>query len=76
MEKDINDFLETCETLWKDFNNCKARFPYISPDAKGLQSVWTAPFYIKQGFNISFEFDQPLSEQAIIKNNQITQKFK
>ena len=71
MEKEMDDLLETCKSLWNDFNNCKAYFPYTPSSAKGLKEVRTAPYYIAQGFDIYFSFGQPLSEGAIAKINQI-----
>ena len=71
LEKELDDLLETCKSLWNDFNNCKAHFPYTPSDAKGLKEVRTALYYIAQGFDISFSFSQPLSEEAIAKINQI-----
>ena len=71
MGKEINDLLESCKTLWNDFNNCKAHFPYVPIDAKGATAVRTAPFYIAQGFDISFLFSEGISEDGIKRINQI-----
>ena len=71
MGKDIDDLLATCKALWRDFNNCKAHFPYVPLDAKGAKVVRTAPFYIAQGFDIQFFFSQGISEEGIKRINQI-----
>jgi hypothetical protein len=71
MGKEVDDFLESCKILWKDFNNCKAHFPYVPIEAKGAKTVRTAPFYIAQGFDISFLFSEGISEDGIRRINQI-----
>ena len=72
MGKDLEDLIEACKALWHDFNNCKAHFPHVSPSAKGARVVHTAPYYITQGFDISFEFSQGISEDGIKKINKIS----
>jgi hypothetical protein len=71
MNKNCDDLLESLESLWNSFNNCKAHFPYIPENAVGIKSADTAPYYIKQGFNISFVFSDGLSKEGILKINQI-----
>ena len=71
MGKDLSDLLEALDILWKDFNNCRAHFPYIQEDAVGATSAQTAPYYVAQGFNISFVFSEGLSKEGILKINQI-----
>lgn len=71
MGKDLNDLLVTCETLWQDFNNCKAYFPHMSSDAVGQKTVGTAPFYVQQGFNIQFNFGEALSNNDVMRINHI-----
>ena len=65
MTNNIREFIKTCETLWSDFPATKA-------NAIGQMTIRTAPYYIQQGFDISFQFNQPLSEQSIFKINQIS----
>jgi hypothetical protein len=72
MKKDIGQLRETCETLWRDFNNCKAHFPHVPPEMKGAKFVETAPCYIAQGFNVTFEFSDGISEEGIKRINQIS----
>jgi hypothetical protein len=71
MEKDIEGLRATCEILWRDFNNCKAHFPYVPLEAKGAKRVRTAPFYIAQGFDVEFMFNKGISEEGIKRINQI-----
>lgn len=71
MGKDINNLLGACDALWRDFNNCKAHFPFVPLDAKGAKKVRTAPFYIAQGFDIEFYFSKGISEEGITRINQI-----
>jgi hypothetical protein len=71
MEKNLDGLLEALGTLWLSFNNCKAHFPYIPDDAVGKKFANTAPFYVAQGFNISFVFSEGLSKEGIVKINQI-----
>ena len=72
MKKDIDELRVTCETLWRDFNNCKAHFPYVPPETKGAKFVRTAPFYIAQGFDVTFGFSEGISEEGIKRINQIS----
>ncbi len=71
MEKNLDGLLEALNTLWISFNNCRAHFPYIPDDAVGIRSANTAPFYVAQGFNISFIFSEGLTKEEITKINQI-----
>jgi hypothetical protein len=72
MKKSVEEFVAACETLWRDFNNCKAHFPYVSPEAKGEKLVGTAPYYIAQGFNVQFFFSEGISEEDIKRINKIS----
>lgn len=72
MKKNMQELSAVGEILWRDFNNCKAHFPYVPPDAKGAKVVKTAPFYIRQGFNIEIVFSEGLSEEDIERINQIS----
>lgn len=71
MAKNLDELLEALDTLWNSFNNCRAHFPYIPEDAVGIKSANTAPYYVAQGFNISFVFSEGLSKEGIVKINQI-----
>ncbi|MBU0478464.1 hypothetical protein KKC91_07850 [bacterium] len=71
MNKVLNDLLKALDALWNNFNNCRAYFPCIQENAVGSISASTAPYYIAQGFNISFVFSKRLSKEGILKINQI-----
>ncbi len=71
MGKNLNELFEALDTLWSNFNNCRAHFPYIPEDAVGIKSANTAPYYVAQGFNISFVFGEGLSKEGLVKINQI-----
>jgi hypothetical protein len=71
MKKSMEEFVAACETLWRDFNNCKAHFPYVPPEAKGAKMVRTAPYYIAQGFDVQFTFSKGISEEGIKRINEI-----
>jgi hypothetical protein len=71
MKKSMEEFVAACENLWRDFNNCRAHFPYVPPETKGAKMVRTAPYYIAQGFDIEFTFSEGISEEGIKKINQI-----
>jgi hypothetical protein len=71
MGKTLDELLDALNTLWTSFNNCRAHFPYIPDTAVGIKSAKTAPFYVKQGFNVSFVFSDGLSKEEISKINHI-----
>lgn len=71
MRDEIAELLKSINLLWENFNNCRAHFPYIPKEAKGVNVAKTAPYYIKQGFDVSFEFLKGLSETDIEKINEI-----
>jgi hypothetical protein len=51
MADETNELLQAIANLWKNFNNCKAHFPYIPKEAKGVMEARTAPYYVRQGFD-------------------------
>jgi len=67
----FKDFLESCTTLWRNFNNCRSHFPSMTPDLIGKKEILAAPFYISQGFNVKFIFDQGFSKADMNSINQI-----
>ncbi len=71
MANDIDELLKELHLLWNNFNNCRSHFPFVPNDAKGVKMVRTAPYYIAQGFDISFVFSEGISEEGINKINQI-----
>ena len=71
MNQDFNVILEEMGVLWKNFVNCRAHFPYVPDTMMGQTAVKTAPYYIEQGFEISFSFTKPLSKGMINKINEI-----
>ena len=71
MNDEIAELLVAIEVLWKNFNNCRAYFPYIPKEAKGTKEATTAPYYIEQGFGVRFVFSEGISEKDIEKINEI-----
>jgi hypothetical protein len=71
MGSNNDDLLREIHTLWINFNNCKAHFPYMQIEAKGAKEVRTAPYYIEQGFDIKFIFSKGITENGINKINAI-----
>ena len=71
MERDLDRLLDALDTLWYDFNNCRAHFPYIPENAVGIKSADTAPYYVAQGLRISFVFSEGLSNDGLLKINRI-----
>lgn len=63
--------LEEMEILKINFTNCRAYFPSMTDEHIGASSLVTAPYYIRQGFNITFQFNSPLTKEDIQKNNDI-----
>ena len=72
MKKDIQELQAECSILWLDFNNCKAHFPYLSPDMKGRTRFKTAPYYLNQGFSIELAFSRGLSDEDINRINRVS----
>jgi len=70
-EKNLDNLIEALDILWKNFNNCRAHFPCVPEDSVGVKSALTSPFYLRQGFNISFVFSAGISSEQIAKINQI-----
>jgi hypothetical protein len=71
MGSNNDELLREIHTLWINFNNCKAHFPYMQIEAKGAKEVRTAPYYIEQGFDIKFIFTKGITENGINKINAI-----
>ncbi len=71
MSTETDNLLVAIETLWTNFNNCKAHFPYIPKKAKGTKEARTAPYYIQQGFDVRFIFSEGISEEGIKKINEV-----
>ena len=71
MSDKTEDLLEGIHMLWKNFNNCKAHFPYMPKEAKGEREARTAPYYIQQGFDVKFVFSEGVSEEGIERINEV-----
>jgi len=69
--KDIKNLLKGLDLLWENHNNCRAHFPFVTPQSVGAKAVSTAPYYIQQGFNITFLFNEGISADGIDKINEI-----
>jgi hypothetical protein len=71
--EDIETLLEGLDLLWQNYTNCRAHFPYVTKDSVGAKAVQTAPYYIKQGFDITFVFSEGLCPEEI--DHWIRQNF-
>ncbi len=71
MSDKTEDLLESIDILWKNFNKCRAYFPYIPKEAKGVKEARTAPYYTQQGFNVKFVFSEGISEEEIERINEV-----
>ncbi len=71
MNRDVDSLLEALDTLWNNFNNCRALFPYMGEDAVGATSGSTGDYYKAQGLDISFVFNRGITLAEIKKINQI-----
>jgi len=69
--KDIKNLLKGLDLLWDNYNNCRAHFPSVTEESIGTKAVRTAPYYIKQGFDITFVFSEGISADGIDKINEI-----
>lgn len=52
-------------TLWRDFIEIRATYPYARENQIGSKTISSAPYYIKQGYNYKLEFDHILDENDI-----------
>lgn len=71
MIKEAEDLMQAIELLWKNFNNCKAHFPYMPKSAKGMKELRTAPYYSHQGFDLKLVLAEGIFEEIIIKVNEV-----
>ena len=67
----LTTILGEIDTLRTNFTNCRAHFPHVNKTAIGAQSIHTAPYYVRRGFDIVFGFSQPLTQEHIEKINEI-----
>lgn len=67
----LQELLTELEILKTNFTNCRAYFPYMSQHNIGAREIITAPYYSSRGFHVIFQFDQPLDDAHISKNNEI-----
>jgi len=67
----LQELPDELDKLKANFTNFRAYFPYMSQQSIGAIEITTSPYYINQGFRITFKFSQPLSEASISKNNEI-----
>lgn len=68
---EVRKCLEEMDILKTNFTNCRAYFPNMTEENIGATGLITAPYYIKEGFNINFQFNIPLTKNDIQKNNDI-----
>lgn len=68
---EVRKCLEEMDILKNNFTNCRAFFPNMTEENVGATNLITAPFYIRQGFNITFQFSSSLTKEEIQKNNDI-----
>jgi hypothetical protein len=68
LEKE-NQIIDDINTLWKDFVNIKAYFPYIPKDSIGIQSYTSPDFYKQFNVKIDFRFSKALKENDIEQIN-------
>lgn len=71
MGNNSEDVLSLLDNLWINFKNCRAHFPAISETMIGQQIIPTAPYYIADGFQVSFVLSEPLNQSKIDKMHEI-----
>lgn len=69
--KDIEALEKSLDLLWENYTNCRAHFPRVTKESVGAKEVRTAPYYIRQGFHITFVFSEGLSPDDVDKINEI-----
>ena len=70
-EKNVDGLLEALNTLWANFNNCRAHFPCVGRNVVGAKLVSTGGYYKAQGLDISFAFNRGITLAEVEKINQI-----
>ncbi|MFC1490680.1 hypothetical protein ACFL6K_05675 [Candidatus Latescibacterota bacterium] len=71
MSGKTDELVAAIDILWENFNYCKSHFPYMQDEKEGAKNVKTAPNYVTQGADISFEFPKGISAEAITMNNEV-----
>ena len=71
MKKNTEEVLALLDNLWMNFKNCRAHFPAISNTMIGETIIPTAPYYVADGFQVSFVLNEPLDEHKINKIHEI-----
>ncbi len=69
--KDENQIISEIDTLWNDFVNIKAYFPYIPEEQVGIQSFSSPGYYRQFNINVDFNFSEPLKIKAIKQINHL-----
>ncbi len=71
MKSKLEEIIKEMDAQFKKFVNCRAHFPYLNESVLGKKQLVTAPYYMKKGFEIFFHFNQAITEEHIIKSNEI-----
>lgn len=71
MSQDLKAIQKEMDVLLQNFVNCRAHFPSVPDTMIGENAAKTAPFYVKQGFEIYFSFGEPLTKEIINTINDI-----
>jgi len=71
MGNNSEEILSLLDNLWMNFKNCRAHFPAISNTMIGQKIIPTAPYYIADGFQVSFVLSEPLDQSKIDKMHEI-----
>jgi len=68
---DASEITSQIDVQLRNLLNVRAMFPTIRENMVGKRRFPTAPLYKSQGYNINFQFDQPLTEEKREEINQI-----
>ncbi len=71
MSHDLETVLRDIDTLWDKFKQCRAHFPCVSKTMVGQKCVPTAPYYVAQGFQITYVLNQELTLEMVDQLNEI-----
>lgn len=71
MPHDLETVLNDIDTLWEKFSQCRAHFPCVSKTMVGQRCIPTAPFYVAQGFQITYVLNHELTPEMIDRLNEI-----
>lgn len=62
---DYEKIIRQIEEQWEILLNCRSVFPYVTQSHIGEKSLTTAPYYSVRGYNLRFQFSEPLTKGRV-----------